>query len=36
MMSDIIIPAECGEITATVNNDTALLMSGLLECRGKT
>ena len=36
MLSDIIIPAGCGEVTATVHNDIALLMSELLACKGKT
>jgi len=36
MLSDIIKPAGCGAVTATVNNDIAVLMSGLLACKGKT
>jgi len=36
MVSDIIIPTGCGEVTETVNNDIALQMSELLACKGKT
>lgn len=34
--ADIIIPAGWGKVTAAVNNDTALLKSGLLACERKT